>query len=186
MFNRKICDRVPEPVKRNLENDVIQGMIQDGEPVYGYRSPEYVKDVGTVDRIQQTLKDIERGFIAEKSLSRKQKCIFLDRDGTINQYRGLVYRRRTLSWSPARSGGETDQPVGPPGDRHHQPAGGGPGPLRDRGCGKYPPEAVLPSGEGGRVPGRYPVLPPSPGQRDTRRRIRLTRSPVSAGSQRTA
>ena len=88
----KICDRVPEPVKRNLENDVIQGMIQDGEPVYGYRSPEYVKDVGTVDRIQQTLKDIERGFIAEKSLSRKQKCIFLDRDGTINQYRGLVYK----------------------------------------------------------------------------------------------
>ena len=82
VFNRKICDRVPEPVKRNLENDVIQGMIQDGEPVYGYRSPEYVKDVGTVDRIQQTLKDIERGFIAEKSLSRKQKCIFLDRDGT--------------------------------------------------------------------------------------------------------
>ena len=37
-----------------------------------------------MDRIQQTLKDIERGFIAEKSLSRKQKCIFLDRDGTIN------------------------------------------------------------------------------------------------------
>ena len=59
--------------------------------MYGYRSPEYVKDVGTVDRIQQTLKGIERGFIAEKSLSRKQKCIFLDRDGTINQYRGLVY-----------------------------------------------------------------------------------------------
>ena len=103
VFNRKICDRVPEPVKRNLENDVIQGMIQDGEPVYGYRSPEYVKDVGTVDRIQQTLKDIERGFIAEKSLSRKQKCIFLDRDGTINQYRGLVYKEEDFELEPVRS-----------------------------------------------------------------------------------
>ena len=100
VFNRKICDRVPEPVKRNLENDVIQGMIQDGESVYGYRSPEYVKDVGTVDRIQQTLKDIERGFIAEKSLSRKQKCIFLDRDGTINQYRGLVYKEEDFELEP--------------------------------------------------------------------------------------
>ena len=92
VFNRKICDRVPEPVKRNLENDIIKGMIDDGELVYGYRSPEYVKDVGTVERVEQTLADIERGFISGKCLRQKQKCIFLDRDGTINQYRGLIYK----------------------------------------------------------------------------------------------
>lgn len=92
VFDKMICDRVPEPVKRNLENDVIKGMIDDGIPVYGYRSPEYVKDVGTVERITQALADIESGFIADKCLKNKQKCIFLDRDGTINQYRGLVYK----------------------------------------------------------------------------------------------
>lgn len=92
VFDKRICDRVPEPVKCNLENDIIKKMIEDGEPVYGYRSPEYVKDVGTVERVNQALADIERGVISGKCLRQRQKCIFLDRDGTVNQYRGLVYR----------------------------------------------------------------------------------------------
>ena len=90
VFDKKICDRVPEPVKRNLENDLIKGMIDDGEPVYGYRSPEYVKDVGTVDRIEQGLADIESGFIDARCLKNKQRCIFLDRDGTINKKNGFI------------------------------------------------------------------------------------------------
>lgn len=90
VFDKKICDRVPEPVKRNLENDIIKGMIDDGEPVYGYRSPEYVKDVGTVERIAQGLADIESGFISARCLKQKQKCIFLDRDGTINKKNGFI------------------------------------------------------------------------------------------------
>lgn len=100
VFDKKICDRVPAPIKRNLENDIIKGMIEDGEPVYGYRSPEYVKDVGTVDRVNQTLSDIERGFIRGKCLREKQKCIFMDRDGTINQYRGLVYKEEDFELEP--------------------------------------------------------------------------------------
>ena len=92
VFEKKICDYVPEPVKRNLENDVIKGMLDAGEPIYGYCSPEYVKDVGTVDRVEQTLADIARGVIADKCLKNKQRCIFMDRDGTINQYKGLVYK----------------------------------------------------------------------------------------------
>ncbi len=90
VFDKTICDRVPEPVKRNLENDIIKGMIDDGEPVYGYRSPEYVKDVGTVERIAQGMADIESGFIEARCLKNKQKCIFLDRDGTINKKNGFI------------------------------------------------------------------------------------------------
>lgn len=90
VFEKTICDRVPEPVKRNLENDVIKGMIEDGIPVYGYRSPEYVKDVGTVERIEQALLDIGSGLVSGKSLKNKQKCIFLDRDGTINKKNGFI------------------------------------------------------------------------------------------------
>ncbi|MBQ6832833.1 MAG: HAD-IIIA family hydrolase [Lachnospiraceae bacterium] len=90
VFDKTICNRVPEPVKRNLENDVIKGMIEDGIPVYGYRSPEYVKDVGTVERIEQAVLDIENGLVSGKSLKNKQKCIFLDRDGTINKKNGFI------------------------------------------------------------------------------------------------
>lgn len=67
-------------------------LVEKEDAVYGYRSPEYVKDIGTVDRIRQTEKDVENGLIEEKCLKNKQTCIFLDRDGTINQYRGLVWK----------------------------------------------------------------------------------------------
>lgn len=92
VFDKAVLDRVSEPKKRNLENDIIKGMIDDGFLVYGYRSSEYVKDVGTVERIEQALKDIESGIVSGKCLKKKQKCIFLDRDGTINQYRNFVYK----------------------------------------------------------------------------------------------
>lgn len=100
VFDKSVCDRVPEPVKCNLENDIIKGMIEDGTPVYGYRSPEYVKDVGTVERITQAVSDLESGLIVDKCLTQKQKCIFLDRDGTINQYRSFVYKEEDFELEP--------------------------------------------------------------------------------------
>lgn len=96
LFHRSICDRVPEPVKCNLENDILKAMIDEGAPVYGYRSPEYVKDVGTVDRVEQTLADIARGVVRQKSLRNRQRCIFLDRDGTINRLNGFVWKAEDL------------------------------------------------------------------------------------------
>lgn len=91
ILNREICECVAIPEKTDLEKDILCPLIDSGS-VYGYRSPEYIKDVGTVGRIKKTIEDIENGFIAEKCLKKKQKCIFLDRDGTINQHRGLVYK----------------------------------------------------------------------------------------------
>lgn len=92
ILNREICESVAVPVKTDLEKDILIPLINDSGSVYGYRSPEYIKDVGTVERIEKTIEDIENGFITDKCLKKKQKCIFLDRDGTINQHRGLVYK----------------------------------------------------------------------------------------------
>lgn len=92
ILNKEICDAVSEPIKTDLEKDVLRPMIEAGKAVYGYRSPEYIKDVGTVERIEKTIKDITNGFISNKCLKNKQLCIFLDRDGTINQHRGLIYK----------------------------------------------------------------------------------------------
>ena len=92
MLNKDICDLLQEPVKTDLEKDILQPLIQQGKAVFGYRSPEYIKDVGTVERIEKTIEDIKNGFIEGKCLKQKQKCLFLDRDGTINQHKGLIYK----------------------------------------------------------------------------------------------
>lgn len=100
VLERGICEMVAEPVKCDLEHDLLQPMIEKGDCVYGYHSPEYVKDVGTVERIEKTMEDVEHGIVEKKCLRHLQKCIFIDRDGTLNQYRGLIYRDADLELEP--------------------------------------------------------------------------------------
>ena len=58
--------------------------------MYCYDSPEYVKDMGTPERYAAVCRDYESGLIHARNLARKQKAIFLDRDGTINKYVGFL------------------------------------------------------------------------------------------------
>lgn len=92
LLGKEVCDMVLEPKKTDLEKDILMKWVEEDKLVYAYRSPEYIKDVGTVERIHQTMEDIENGFIEDKCLKNKQKCIFLDRDGTINVHNGWVYK----------------------------------------------------------------------------------------------
>lgn len=90
IIDKKVCDKVKEPIKTDIELDIIFPLIKESGKVYGYISTEYVKDVGTPDRLFAAEKDIESGIVSKKNLNKKQRCVFLDRDGTINKYVGLV------------------------------------------------------------------------------------------------
>lgn len=85
----ELCDYIAEPKKLSLEKELISGILPE-KPVYAYRTPEFVRDVGTPDRIEATERDIESGIVAAKNLQNRQKAIFLDRDGTINRFNGLI------------------------------------------------------------------------------------------------
>jgi len=58
--------------------------------VYGYRTSEYIKDVGTPERYDRVKTDIRRGLVSKRNLDKPQKAIFLDRDGTLNKYKGFI------------------------------------------------------------------------------------------------
>ena len=75
--------------KLDLDRQVLRPLIQSGR-VFAYDSPEYVKDMGTPDRLSSVTDDIKSGRVKNKRLSEKQKAIFLDRDGTINKYVGFL------------------------------------------------------------------------------------------------
>lgn len=100
LMDRSVCDRVPKGQKTDLEKDILSAMIADGAAVYGYRSPEYIKDVGTVERIRRAEQELTSGFIAGKNLNKPQRAIFLDRDGTINRKNGLVYQEDQFELEP--------------------------------------------------------------------------------------
>lgn len=76
--------------KIDWENDIIIRLIES-ERVFAYRTCEYIKDVGAPDRFKQSVIDNIQGKWKKKNISKKQKCIFLDRDGTLNKYKGLIY-----------------------------------------------------------------------------------------------
>lgn len=78
-----------KPKVVNMEKDFVSHFVPQGV-VYAYKSAEYVKDVGTPERFALTEQDLQRGLVAKKNLSRKQKAVFLDRDGTINKYKGFI------------------------------------------------------------------------------------------------
>lgn len=75
--------------KIDLDRQILKEMTKRGL-VTAYDSPEYVRDMGTPDRYYRVQKDFKEGIVQNKNLKQKQKAIFLDRDGTINKYKGFI------------------------------------------------------------------------------------------------
>ncbi|QSO47530.1 HAD-IIIA family hydrolase [Alicyclobacillus mengziensis] len=90
LLSPDVLPYVSEPTSTDLERDVITRLIHSSK-VFGYRSPEYVRDLGTPERIRDAESDIMTGIVTSRNLSLPQKCIFVDRDGTLNQYRDFIY-----------------------------------------------------------------------------------------------
>ena len=58
--------------------------------VVAYKSSEYIKDMGTYSRLSSVESHVESDIVRMRNLDKPQKAIFLDRDGTINQHKGLI------------------------------------------------------------------------------------------------
>ena len=76
-------------IKVDLDRQLLKPLAGTGK-MFCYDSPEYVKDMGTPERFYQVQEDFKAGRVAAKNLSNKQKAVFLDRDGTINIYKGFL------------------------------------------------------------------------------------------------
>ena len=87
---KNFVPRHPEnPDKIDLDRDVLKPNVGTGR-IFAYDTPEYIKDMGTPDRFYQTEKDIISKTVENRNLSKKQKAIFLDRDGTLTKDVGFV------------------------------------------------------------------------------------------------
>lgn len=62
--------------KVDLEKELIIPLIATS-PIYAYHSTEYVKDIGTPDRLEKVTADYVNGVCEQRDLKHKQKCIFL-------------------------------------------------------------------------------------------------------------
>ena len=77
--------------KVDLDRQILKPLCGTGK-MFCYDSTEYVKDMGTPERYEAVCRDYAAGLVEAKNLKRRQKAIFLDRDGTINRYVGFLRR----------------------------------------------------------------------------------------------
>lgn len=88
------------PEKPDFGKHVFAAMVAQGQRLFGYRSPEYIKDAGTPERLEKTGRDIASGKVANLSLRNLAPAIFLDRDGVLNEDVGLISRPEDLRLCP--------------------------------------------------------------------------------------
>lgn len=59
IFSPRIFQYIPDGVKSDFEKDVLPRMLGAGEKVYGYRTEEYIKDMGTPERLEKVRREYE-------------------------------------------------------------------------------------------------------------------------------
>ena len=102
IFSPSVFKYLTELRKYNYEKDMIVPLINDGK-VVSYKSSEYDKDMGTPERYRRVQEDYNSGICDAKNLANKQKAIFLDRDGTINEYVGFLRKEEDFRLIPGVS-----------------------------------------------------------------------------------
>jgi histidinol-phosphate phosphatase family protein len=71
--------------KTDIAKNLFPLMLALGRHLHGYISPEYIKDMGTPERLDKVEQDYFAG-LPERLSARSLRCaVFLDRDGTINR-----------------------------------------------------------------------------------------------------
>jgi histidinol-phosphate phosphatase family protein len=80
--------------------DLFPAMLARGLVLRGYRSAEYIKDIGTPQRLDRVCRDFRGGKIERASLSRPQAMVFLDRDGTLNREVDHLHRPDQMELLP--------------------------------------------------------------------------------------
>ena len=84
-FSPKIFNYIRASEKQDFIHDVFPSLLKEGEKVAVYSTPEYLRDIGTPERLTKVEKDIQTGFMARMNREKKRPTLFLDRDGVINQ-----------------------------------------------------------------------------------------------------
>jgi histidinol-phosphate phosphatase family protein len=86
--------------KADCAHDLFPKALQSGRKLSAYPTAEYVKDVGTPERLEEVEADLKSGRVAGSNRSRARPAIFLDRDGVINREVDLLHREDQLELLP--------------------------------------------------------------------------------------
>ncbi len=78
------------PVPSDFGQTLFPAMVSAGQRLFGYVSAEYIKDLGTPSRLDKVERHLATGLVEQASRRNRQRAVFIDRDGTLNEPRGHI------------------------------------------------------------------------------------------------
>ena len=103
VLDPSILEMVPENEPSDFGRDIFPKVVKSGGKIRAYLTTEYVKDMGTRERLAAVTRDFQTGKIGRMKRSIERKVCFLDRDGVINQEVGDLSRVDQLTLIPGAS-----------------------------------------------------------------------------------
>ena len=95
----EILTHIPAGKFADFGKDLFPALVSQHK-IAGYPTPEYLKDMGTPDRLEKVEKDYQSNRIQLSNLTHERPAIFLDRDGCINEEVGLIHKPEQLQLYP--------------------------------------------------------------------------------------
>jgi len=85
VFSPKIFNYILDNVKQDFVKDVFPRVIADGQLLWAYETTEYLKDMGTYERLARVEIDYNYRIPELLRLSNYRPAVFIDRDGVLNR-----------------------------------------------------------------------------------------------------
>lgn len=85
ILSPEIVKYIPKDKPSDFGKDIFPSLLSKKQKIYGYHTHEYIKDIGTIKRLQEAEYDILQNYYSQGSRLTKRKAIFIDRDGVINK-----------------------------------------------------------------------------------------------------
>ncbi|MCK7521012.1 MAG: nucleotidyltransferase family protein [Ignavibacteriales bacterium] len=78
ILDSEIFKYIPENKSTDFGKDIFPELIRQNQTVIAYKSPEYIKDMGTTERLQKVEKDFLSGKIAGLNKNNPRQACFVD------------------------------------------------------------------------------------------------------------
>lgn len=96
IFSPDVFKYIPHGEPSDFGRDIFPSLLKNKEVIRAYQTAEYIKDMGTIDRLQSVSDDYLSGKVERLSKRYKRPAIFLDRDGTLIRDVDLLCRTDDL------------------------------------------------------------------------------------------
>lgn len=99
LFTTSSLQKLEVGVFKDLARDVFP-ILLNTTAIYSYKTCEYLKDMGTPDRLEKVKNDISNGKLKKMSLNTPKACVFWDRDGTLIEFVDNLTKKEQVRLRP--------------------------------------------------------------------------------------